>query len=75
MGLLSSLFGSHRPASESADVVDTGDSMTEPFACSSCGRTDLAPAGDWNPPICEECDAAINFDAIEEFEQLDEADG
>jgi hypothetical protein len=33
------------------------------FVCSSCGRTDLPPAGDWDPPICEECDAAINFDA------------
>ena len=32
------------------------------FACSTCGRTDLPEAGDWNPPICLECDAAINFD-------------
>ena len=32
------------------------------FACSTCGRTDLPEAGDWDPPICEECDAAINFD-------------
>ena len=37
--------------------------MISPFACSSCGRTDLPEAGDWDPPICEECDAAINFDA------------
>lgn len=36
------------------------------FACSTCGRTDLAEAGGWNPPICEECDAAINFDALQQ---------
>lgn len=41
------------------------------FACSSCGRTDLPPAGDWDPPICSECDAAINFDAILESEYFD----
>jgi hypothetical protein len=41
------------------------------FACSSCGRTDLPPAGDWHPPICQECDAAINFDAILESEYFD----
>ena len=33
------------------------------FTCSTCGRTDLPPMGDWDPPICLECDAAINFDA------------
>ena len=33
------------------------------FTCSTCGRTDLPEAGDWDPPICLECDAAINFDA------------
>jgi hypothetical protein len=32
------------------------------FACSTCGRSDLPEAGDWDPPICQECDAAINFD-------------
>jgi hypothetical protein len=32
------------------------------FACSTCGRTDLPEAGGWDPPVCEECDAAINFD-------------
>jgi hypothetical protein len=37
--------------------------LTLGFACSQCGRTDLPPAGDWSPPICLECDAAINFDA------------
>jgi hypothetical protein len=35
----------------------------EPFRCTTCGRTDLPEAGDWDPPICLECDAAINFDA------------
>jgi hypothetical protein len=38
------------------------------FVCSTCGRTDLPEAGGWDPPICLECDAAINFDAIEEVE-------
>lgn len=37
-----------------------------PFACSSCGRTDLPEAGDRNPPICQECDAAINEDELQE---------
>jgi hypothetical protein len=37
--------------------------------CSTCGRADLPPAGDWNPPICSECDAAINFDALMESER------
>jgi hypothetical protein len=39
------------------------------FVCADCGRTDLAPAGNWDPPICEECDAAINFDNL--MEELD----
>jgi hypothetical protein len=34
------------------------------FACTTCGRTDLPEAGDWDPPICQECDAAINEDAM-----------
>ena len=34
------------------------------FACTTCGRTDLLEAGDWDPPVCEECDSAINFDAL-----------
>lgn len=41
-----------------------------PFACTTCGRTDLPEAGGWDPPICEECDAAINFDAL--LEEMDE---
>jgi len=40
------------------------------FACTTCGRTDLPEAGDWDPPICEECDAAINFDTL--LEEMDE---
>jgi len=50
------------------------------FVCATCGRTDLPPAGDWDPPICLECDAAINFDAELVFEasheeaEADEAD-
>lgn len=38
------------------------------FVCSTCGRTDLPAAGGWDPPICLECDAAINEDAIRGFE-------
>jgi hypothetical protein len=34
------------------------------FVCSTCGRSDLPETGDWDPPICQECDAAINGDAI-----------
>jgi hypothetical protein len=37
-----------------------------PFACSTCGRTDLPETGDWDPPICQECDAAINEDELRE---------
>jgi hypothetical protein len=44
-----------------------------PFACTTCGRTDLPEAGGWDPPICEECDAAINEDAIRE--SMDDEDG
>lgn len=51
------------------DEADEADDHA--FACSSCGRTDLPPAGDWDPPICQECDAAINFDAILESEYFD----
>ena len=40
-----------------------------PFACSACGRTDLPPAGDWDPPMCLECDAAINEDALREADE------
>lgn len=45
------------------------------FACASCGRSDLAPAGDWDPPVCAECDAALNDDALELEVALHEPDG
>lgn len=51
---------------------DGGDVVELAFVCADCGRTDLPPAGDWDPPICQECDAAINFDAIEEGATVDE---
>jgi hypothetical protein len=58
------------------EASPTGDSRPDvdddAFVCSSCGRTDLPPAGDWDPPICQECDAAINFDAILESEYYDD---
>jgi hypothetical protein len=41
---------------------DAAALMVMGFCCTTCGRTDLPPAGDWDPPICLECDAAINFD-------------
>ena len=43
-----------------------GEVVPPVFTCSTCGRTDLPETGDWDPPICEECDAAINFDALQE---------
>ena len=48
--------------------ADADDSSLAFFACTTCGRTDLPEAGDWDPPICQECDAAINFDALLEQE-------
>jgi hypothetical protein len=70
MGLLARLFrGSPSPPGRAPHAVP----MPEPdvdapdFVCSTCGRTDLPEAGDWDPPICQECDAAINFDAELEF--------
>ena len=50
-----------------AHPIDEGDDADDVFVCSTCGRMDLPPAGDWDPPICLECDAAINFD-LEEAE-------
>ena len=44
------------------------------FVCTTCGRVDLLPAGDWDPPICVECDAAINFDALVEAGTFDDTD-
>jgi hypothetical protein len=62
-----------RPMTSSAD--DDRDALLAlaVFACSTCGRTDLPETGDWKPPICEECDAALNFDALQE-EMDDEND-
>lgn len=54
----------HPVAGEPEDLDGPAERL---FVCSTCGRSDLPEAGDWDPPICLECDAAINFDA-EEFE-------
>ena len=55
-----------------AEPAETGDQELDAwvpaFVCSTCGRSDLPEAGDWDPPICLECDAAINFDAELETE-------
>ncbi|MFH1474317.1 MAG: hypothetical protein ABIG85_00480 [Chloroflexota bacterium] len=40
------------------------EAEAEEGACSTCGRSDLPLVGDWDPPICQECDAAINFDSL-----------
>ena len=50
-------FPTSKPTSARADEG--------PFLCSTCGRTDLPQVGAWDPPVCLECDAALNF---EEFE-------
>lgn len=68
------------PIVQPARLPDDLDGMDDLFAyggseaaaCSSCGRTDLPMVGDWDPPICQECDAAINFDAIMESDALNE---
>lgn len=58
-----------------ADLTGTDDADVDAlldmavFACTTCGRADLSEAGDWDLPICQECDAAINFDA--ELEDVD----
>ena len=52
-----------------------GDGLTAmAFVCSTCGRTDLPETGGWDPPICLECDAAINDDAIQEAMANDDED-
>jgi len=45
------------------------------FVCTTCGRTNLPETGDWDPPICQECDAAINEDAIREEVESDDGHG
>ena len=71
MSWLRRLFGSggrEQTAEVDAGVVfDPGDV----FVCTTCGRSDLPETGGWDPPICQECDAAINFDAIQEMEDFD----
>jgi hypothetical protein len=61
---------SNRAASTGAP--SDGPPASGPFVCAICGRSDLPPAGDWDPPICVECDAEINFAAIEEVELTDD---
>ncbi len=57
--------GSDRPG---AHPPAAGPIVSDAFFCGTCGRTDLPEAGGWDPPICLECDAEINFAAIEEVE-------
>ena len=55
------------PKADHEAIDDLGRIPDVPvFTCSTCGRTDLPEAGDWDPPICLECDAAINEDALRE---------
>jgi hypothetical protein len=76
-GFLARLFGGGAPTGRhAAPAVASGlaDGFADValFACSTCGRTDLPEAGDWDPPICVECDAAINFDAEVEAGYFDQ---
>ena len=50
------------------------DALAPVFACSTCDRTDLPETGDWDPPICQECDAAINEDTIREEQGSSDSD-
>jgi hypothetical protein len=74
MGILDWLVGAMADRAKAdepkADEPNTHGDVAPPppgWACSSCGRADLPPAGGWDPPICLECDAAINFDADLDF--------
>lgn len=70
---LATAVSSSRPARPSDGEEASLERSPRPTgpACSTCGRTDLPMVGDWDPPICQECDAAINFDAIQEAEWFD----
>ena len=68
-GLLARLFGASPSTPErlpDLGAVDDAELAVAVFVCSTCGRSDLPEVGDWDPPICLECDAAINFDAEQE---------
>jgi hypothetical protein len=45
--------------------ADLDEGADDQFQCSTCGRTDLPLAGGWDPPVCLECDAALNFEELE----------
>ena len=70
MGWLSRLRGPQDPAPATGggpeDVAPDNVAPGDVFVCADCGRTDLPEAGGWDPPICLECDAAINEDALYE---------
>lgn len=81
MSWLGRLLGAARSDSSRAPAVDPvadepetwlaeADTEADVFVCTTCGRSDLPEAGGWDPPICWECDAAINFDAIQEIEDF-----
>lgn len=62
-----------RAAPGRATGSQPGDAEAPPvFVCSTCGRADLPETGDWDPPICQECDAAINEDARYEAGAFDD---
>ena len=55
------------PADGAQPRVDDSVTVTagNPYpVCSQCGRTDVPLVGGWDPPICLECDAQINEDAL-----------
>jgi hypothetical protein len=57
------------PSSEPAAPAAAGPATPGPATraypvCSQCGRDSFPLVGGWDPPICADCDAAINEDAI-----------
>ncbi len=71
-GLLARLFGTKVAPPARGPHTPVERPVVDAFVCTTCGRTDLPEAGGWDPPICLECDAAINFDADVEHAWNDE---
>jgi hypothetical protein len=76
MGILDWLLGTNRTAERldsrppEAPAAETPQTVPPGWACSRCGRSDLPPTGDWDPPICLECDAVINFEADLHYQEF-----
>jgi hypothetical protein len=60
-----------RPITDAAIAA----AIAEPgFVCAGCGETHLEPAGDWDPPVCGECDAARSFEVLQLERDEEDAD-